>query len=30
MIPNLEKNGWHYLAVKNIYIITWNNFETSG
>ena len=27
MIPNKEKEGWHYLAVKIICIITWNNFK---
>ena len=28
MIPNVEKEGWHYLVVKEICIITWNNFKT--
>ena len=29
MIPNKEKEGRHYLAVKKfILIITWNNFKT--
>ena len=25
MIPNEEKEGWHYSAVKKISVITWNN-----
>ena len=29
MIPNEEKEGWHYLAVKTIYIIKMNNIKTS-
>ena len=30
MIPNEEKEGWHYLAVKKIvYIIKRNNIKTS-
>ena len=27
MIPNVEKEGWHHLAVKNICIITWSNVK---
>ena len=30
MIPNEEKEGWHYLAVKKtLYIIKMNNIKTS-
>ena len=30
MIPNEDKEGWHYLAVKEtIYIIKRNNMRTS-
>ena len=30
MIPNKDKEGWHYLAVKEtIYIIKRNNMRTS-
>ena len=25
MISNVEKEGWHYLAVKKVCIITWSN-----
>ena len=31
MIPNEEKEGWNYVAVKKIiYIISWNNFKIEG
>ena len=30
MTPNKEKEGlWHYLAVKNVYVIKRNNIKTS-
>ena len=29
MIPNEEKEGWHYLAVKKLYIVKRNNVKTS-
>ena len=25
MIPNEEKEGWHYSAVKTFFVIAWNN-----